>query len=229
METKKIAKLSRVNREKTKVKKKFKINWLLIFAIICLAIPTSALVWVLYTAQLETQTPQIGDRFNGDFAYEINESDLGPLKSSLQEIGGIEDITISMRVATLRIYIDVTDSLDEKRISEIAVEAYEKVNEKFPIATYFSNREGDEEGRTIITQYDLEIYVYNNMEFTDNFIYFRLVKNSASETYNVQNVGKPLDPALAERLRNAEQTSTDGQTGLESNDDVGDDEVIGDD
>ncbi len=197
---------------KTKKSGQIRINWLLVFALICVAIPSGALAWILLTAAGDSGVPALGSRFDSAFAYTLSNEDLKTIQSEISEIPGVEKVIISMPVATLRIYVDVDDNLSDAKIQEITVKVYEKLNARYPIERFFTNSHSG------IVQYDLEIYVYNNLQFDENFIYYRLVKNAVSDAESIQNVGKPLDPALAERLRNPEDI-TDGETGLEGDDD----------
>ena len=223
MDTKKIPKLNREKKPKApKRKHRFHINWLLIFAIICVAVPAGALGWVLLQAQIETTTPQLGARFEGAFSYEISKDDVKNLEQNLNSLSGVEGVKVTLNVATMRVYIDADNSLDKKRISDLTEEAYGKIDAALPIEKYFTN------GLSTI-QYDLEIYVYNDMSMEEGFIYFRLVKNAAAETYVLQNVSEALDPELAERLRNNELAESDSVVGTEDSSDVIDDEVGDDD
>jgi len=219
MKTKKKPKVKKEVQPKNK--KKFRINWLLVFALICVAIPTGALAYVLLTASMETGTPVIGERFENSFTYQLTDEDIKVIESDIKGIAGVDKVIINKRVATVRIYVDVDDSLSKGRIEEIAVEIYELIDISYPIYKYFTVHDK-------VTQYDLEIYVYNNMDFEDNFIYIRLIKNATSEEPTVQNVGEPMDPALAERLRAGEKIEDSGTTGVEANEDSGEEELDGD-
>lgn len=206
-------------KKEAKPKRKFRINWLLVFALICVAIPTGALGWILYQASLETGIPQVGTRFDGAFVYQLNDNDIQKIKNELSSISGVNKVEVFMKVATVRIYLDSEDTLNEEQIKTITLEAYEKVNALYPIAQYFTIQ-GE------ATQYDLEIYAYNNMDFEDNFIYYRLVRNAPSVVDPIpQNVGVAIDPELADRLRRNVKLDNSGTTGVEGNDDSGDEET----
>ena len=245
MDTLKIPKLSRINKENKKEKplnkpdkkaekpnkkekapkrkRKFHINWLLVFAMLCVAIPAGALGWILWSAQRETGEPQNGGRFEGDFAYVLVAEDLNKIADSLKGLDGVEKIQeINLKVATLRIYIDTVDSLSDKQITDLAEKAYKTIDGLYPISEYFTNHD-------TVAQYDLEIYIYNNFDFEDNLIYYRLVKNAPAETYVLQNVGKPLDAKLAERLRAEETISEAGVNGTEDASETDEEEIAGDD
>ena len=203
----------KIEPEKKKIKKRsqFRINWLLVFALICVAIPAGALAWVLLSAAGESNIPQLGKRFENAFAYEIKDADLKTIESEVGIVNGVDKVVVSMPVATVRVYVKVQDELKDAKIQQITVEVYEKINALYPIEKYFTNTSDG------IVQYDLEIYVYNNLEFEDNFIYYRLIKNAVSEEKSIQNVGKPLDPSLVARLRSKEDIKA-GDIGTEGDD-----------
>ena len=214
-------------RKPPKKKTGLRINWLLLFALICVSVPSLILAWILYSASLETSIPQEGKRFEGSFAFVLKKDDLKNIEKAIATINGVEDVVISRPVATVRIYIDVDDNLKEEAIKNITLEAYKKLDELYPINDYFTAH-GDRLTEIVIDQYDLEIYTYNNLSFEDNFIYYRLVKNAMSETYSIQNVSEPVDPDLAERLRNKQPLNDSGTVGEEEGDDTIEEEIIGD-
>lgn len=205
--------------KKRKRKRKFAINWFIIIAVILIGLPFGALGWILFSASTETGTPQIGERFEGDLAYLIESEQVERLEI---EIGGLTDagkINISMNVATMRIYVEVNEGVNETAAKALQLAIYNKVNEVLPIERYFTNK--DE-----VEQYDLEIYVFRDLE-KDNIIYYRLVKNASAETYIVQNVGKPLDPDFAASL--LAQIDDRGTSGTEDSSDTDDEEDVEED
>ena len=76
----------------------------------------------------------------------------------------------------------------------LALDVYETVNGVLPMETYFTFANDQK-------QYDLEINVYNDLSKEDNFIMYNVVKNSYMEAYIVHDVSTPIDPELAQDLR----------------------------
>jgi hypothetical protein len=70
---------------------------------------------------------------------------------------------------------------------------YTIVDEKIPIATYFT-RDGD------YKQYDLDIMAFTDIN-SEEIIIINLIKNGSMEEYSVQVLSRPINPELVDRLK----------------------------
>ncbi len=186
--TKKNKKLPRTKKRSNS----FKINWLLVVVIIFIGLPLGTLGWIVFSASLETGTPQLGDRFEGDLTIKLQDEDLVKIETDILALENVEEVEISMNIITARIYVKVSDTVTKEEAHVLTIAIYDLIDASFPIDIYFTHA-----GEAV--QYDLEVYTYRDLE-TDDEVFIRLIKNSASETYNIQNVGDPLDPELVDRL-----------------------------
>ena len=120
----------------------------------------------------------------------------------------------------MRIFIDTADTLSEEQVDSIVTSAYNAVNGELPISKYFTATESKK-------MYDLQINVYTTAEAspigTDGRQYKLLHKNSAEETYGIDDLAHPKDPALAAELEGltpsegeTTETETEGETSTES-------------
>ena len=170
----------------------------LIIGIIIIAIPVLIFAGILGISALQTGTPRIGSRFDGDLQPAITDNDVSALKTELSTIGSVENVEVLLAQGQLKIFIDTVDSLSEEQIDSILMSAYNKVNGKLPVGTYFT---GDESKK----MYDLQINVYTTAEASDigaaNSRQYKLLhKNSAEEQYSIDDLAHPKDPALAAEL-----------------------------
>lgn len=170
----------------------------LIAGIIIIAIPVLIFAGILGIAALQTGTPRTGSRFDGDLQPAIMDKELADLKSELSAIGSVDEVEVVLSQGQLKIYIDTNDSLTEEQIDSILMSAYNKVISKFPIGTYFT---GDDTRK----MYDLHIHVYTTANASaigdDNGRQYKLLhKNSTEETYGIDDMAHPKDPALAAEL-----------------------------
>jgi copper chaperone CopZ len=176
------------------------INWILWIGTVSIIAPFIVLAIVLLSASGATGKPQNGPRFNGDLTYPLKNEDVTKISEALKGVPGVQEASASLKVATLQVYIDTTDTLSEEEIKTLQLDLYNKINELYPVAQYFANQ-------GISKQYDLVINTYNSLD-SGTFIYFILNKNAGAEDYFQRNYAVPLDAALAEELRT--QTSGEG-------------------
>ena len=170
----------------------------LIIGIIIIAIPVLIFAGILGISALQTGTPRIGSRFDGDLQPAITDNDVSALKTELSTIGSVENVEVLLAQGQLKIFIDTVDSLSEEQIDSILMSAYNKVNGKLPVGTYFT---GDESKK----MYDLQINVYTSPNASarvdENGRQYKLLhKNSTEETYGIDDMAHPKDPALAAEL-----------------------------
>ena len=183
------------NREKKRMSRSALV---LIIGIMIIAIPVLIFAGILGISALQTGTPRIGSRFDGDLQPAITDKDVSDLKSELSAIGSVENVEVILSQGQLKIFIDTSDSLSEEQVDSILMSAYNKVNAKLPIGTYFT---GDDTKK----MYDLQINVYTTATASaigdDNGRQYKLLhKNSTEETYGIDDMAHPKDPALAAEL-----------------------------
>lgn len=134
------------------------------------------------------------------------------IKENLSTIPGVEEVTVNLKSATLRIHMNMADDENTEQLEDALNQAYDKVNEILPIETYFTN---NEDGK----MYDLEIDAYNyivdDSHPQDGWIFLQLTKTGAGQKVT-DNLTKAKDPELSENLKNpqskaAEENNEEGQ------------------
>ena len=211
-----------IKDDKVKTKKKSIAGIALIVGVVILAIPTLIFVWIIVSAAF-VSGPIEGNRFEDDLDPAITEEQISSISESLSKINVVENVEVNLTSATLRVYLDVSDSIvtdpineepatDDKgekeevktpnrdSLYEVANDAYDIVADNLPISTYF-NRTKERK------MYDLEIHVYNSLDFVDDdkFLYVILNKSSNMDDTIINVVSEPLYPDLAEQLRDDEE------------------------
>lgn len=179
-----------------KIKHKKKISksaLILIIGIVIIAIPCLVFVGILGISALQTGSPREGSRFDGDLVNEISKEDVSTIETNLDSISDVESIEVKLAQGQLKIYIDTDDSLNEKQVDKIVNEAYNIVTSKLPINTYFTKTDSAK-------MYDLQINVYTTAEDSENRQYKCLHKNSAEETYAIDDMAHPKDAKLKAEL-----------------------------
>ena len=190
--------MSEIKKEKKEKKKLSRSAIVLIVGIVIIAIPILIFVGILAKSALETGTPREGSRFDGDLDPAITEELVGQLQNDLSQLGTFDNLEVICKEGQLRIFIDTADNLSEEQIDTLLNNAYNKVNTRLPISTYFTATANKK-------MYDLQINVYTTAEAseigaTNSRQYKILHKNSFEETYEIDDVAHPKDPALAAEL-----------------------------
>jgi ABC-type Na+ efflux pump permease subunit len=186
----------------------------LIVGLIIIAIPICIFLGILGISALQTGTPREGSRFDNDLDPAITEENVAAIKSKLDAIGSVEEVEVVLAQGQLRIFIDTNDSLSEEQVDSILTSAYNSVNSITPITTYFTATESKK-------MYDLQINVYTTAEASEigaaNSRQYKLLhKNSAEETYGIDDLAHPKDASLAAELEgitpveNSETTEGEG-------------------
>ena len=101
--------------------KKNKFNVLDLFLVIgtiAIIIPTIIFAWILLSAA-NTDGPILGNRFENDLNPSITSDQISTLKTNLSKVNDIEKVEINLISATLRINLDVTDSIQGVYIDRI--------------------------------------------------------------------------------------------------------------
>lgn len=180
--------------KKLRPKQGHKLVW---FTLILIAIPVIFVAYVLLTSSIGQNRPVVGNRFHGEnLDPKITEEDLTKVQESVAKIGGVDNAVVTLKSATLRVNLDVTDSADQEAVQNITEAAYEEVNKKLPIDRYFTNREKSK-------MYDLEIsgynYIVDDSHPADGQIYVKITKTGPG--YKVVDVlSAPKDPELVEQI-----------------------------
>ena len=173
------------------LKKKNKTHRTGILFTICLILvlaPFVVLGWILFSSSMDTGTPVLGNRFEGDLDPAITKNQMN------------DNAFVTMTTATLRVYVDVADDANEETVNAKADEVYNTVASILDPAVYFTKTDSKK-------QYDLEIHVYTLPERTDaegeNFIYVIDTKTSNMAKPQKQTVSVAKDQAVADKLRQA--------------------------
>lgn len=190
---------------KTKKKKKIsKSGLIIIIGVAIILIPCIVFAAILGISALQTSSPREGSRFDNDLINEITNADVDEIQTILSGIGSVENVEVKVSEGQLKVYIDTIDTLSEEQIDSIVSDAYSKVIAKLPITTYFT--------RTASAKmYDLQINVYTTIEASENRQYKFLHKNSAEETYAIDDLAHPKDPELVAELEGTAQDTTDAE------------------
>lgn len=205
MANKKVRKQPRKVRRKKQEKLGF--NWFFWISLIVIAIPVAYFISLLVEASKESRIPILGDRIKNTVVYVINESDVVYVSETVKQLEGVESADINLIVGTLRINVDVNNEYTEEQIKDLILSIYTIVDERIPIATYFT-RDGD------YKQYDLEIMAYNDIN-SEEIIIINLIKNGSMEEYAIQVLSSAVNPELVDRLKeeqnpNKEEEPEDG-------------------
>ena len=185
------------------LKKKNKTHRTGILFTICLILvlaPFVVLGWILFSSSMDTGTPVLGNRFEGDLDPAITKNQMNDVESAVKALGGQDNAFVTMTTATLRVYVDVADDANEETVNAKADEVYNTVASILDPAVYFTKTDSKK-------QYDLEIHVYTLPERTDaegeNFIYVIDTKTSNMAEPQKQTVSVAKDQAVADKLRQA--------------------------
>ena len=175
---------------------------LLIVGCVIILVPCLIFGGILISAALGTGTPIFGDRYEGDLDPAITDEDISALETDIRALSGVENLDITLISGQLRINIDTTDALTAEKINALVQEAYTAVDNRTPIATYFTSTEDKK-------MYDLAINAYNYIDSeNEGMIYYILTKNAMMEEYDIQLVSEPLDEELASDLRGDTEPTT---------------------
>ena len=182
----------------------------LIAGIIIIAIPILIFAGILGISYLQTGTPREGSRFEGDLEPAITQENVDSLKADLSTIGSVESVEVILSQGQLKIFIDTNDNLSEEQVDSIITNAYNKVNSKLPISTYFTATSNKK-------MYDLQINVYTTAEASEigaaNPRQYKLLhKNSTEEAYQIDDLAKPKDPELAAELEGLDAAPSTTET-----------------
>lgn len=192
----------KVENTKKKKHKKPKQGHLLVWiALAVVLIPTVIIGVIVMTSTENSGSPVVGSRFSEtDLNPAISEDQIAKVQEAVQ-FDGVEGVEVNLKSATLRINLDLTDSINGNQVDyvkEIAEKAYEEVDAILPVKTYFTQKE---DGK----MYDLSINVFNYAQVSeeqpaDNWVYVCLTKTSASEQKVVDVLSEARDVETAKEV-----------------------------
>lgn len=179
---------------KNKPKQGHKLVW---FTLTIISIPCVIIGYVLLTSMGGQDQPVIGNRFQkGDLDPKITEENISAVKDSMKNIGGIEDVTVNLKSATLRVHLNMTDDANDDTCTSALHQAYDLINGILPIDQYFTNRK---DGK----MYDLEVDAYNyivdDSHPADLQSYLKLTKTGAGQQV-IDNLAFPKDQELVNQI-----------------------------
>lgn len=183
------------------IKKKRKTHSTGIIFTVCLILvlaPFVVMGWILFSSSMDTGTPVLGNRYEGDLDPAITKSQLSKVESAVKALGNQDDAFVTMKTATLRVYVDIADDANEETANAKADEVYNTVASILDPAVYFTKTDSKK-------MYDMEIHVYTIPERTDaegeNFVYVIDTKTSNMSEPAKQTVSVAKDQAVADKLR----------------------------
>jgi len=164
--------------------------------LILIAAPIAVLGWILLSSAMDTGSPVLGNRYEGDLDPAITKEQLAEVETAVGGLEGIEKASVEMVTATMRVYADVPDDWGIDAVKEKASEIYETVTGILDPAVYFTQTDGRK-------MYDIEVHVYNLAENreSDEFVYVIRNKSSSMESPISSVVSEPVDAELAQQLR----------------------------
>lgn len=183
------------------IKKKRKTHATGILFTVCLILvlaPFVVMGWILFSSSMDTGTPVLGNRYEGDLDPAITKSQLEEVETAVKGLSGQDDAFVTMKTATLRVYVDIADDANVDTANAKADEVYNTVASILDPAVYFTKTDSKK-------MYDMEIHVYTIPERTDaegeNFVYVINTKTSNMSEPAKQTVSVAKDQAVADKLR----------------------------
>ena len=168
---------------------------------ICLLLvlaPFCVLGWLLLSSYMDSSTPVLGNRYEGDLDPAITAEQMTEVETKASAVEGVQGVKVEMTTATLRVYADITDEADKDAAYAAADAVYTAVSEVLDPEVYFTQANGKK-------MYDMEVHVYNLAEDRDSdaFVYVIGTKTSSMSAMKKQLVSEPIDAKLAQDLRDA--------------------------
>lgn len=191
--TEKNKKLRNTNQKKTH--RTAVLFWVCLILVLA---PFVVLGWILFSASRDTGKPVLGNRYEGDLDPAITEKQMDQVESAVKGLSGQDDAFVTMKTATLRVYVDMPDDATEDQCNAKADEVYNTVAGILDPAVYFTKTDSEK-------MYDLEIHVYTLPERTDkdgeNFVYVIDTKTSGMTDPQKQTVSVAKNQEVADQLR----------------------------
>lgn len=198
--------MSEIKKQKQNKRKMSKSATMLVIGLLVIFIPCAIYAGILISAALQTGSPILGERFDGDLDPAITKNDISSIETKLSSIDGVEEVKVVLLSGQMRVNVNVDDALTNEQIEVIINEAYEGVTSVLSIDKYFTSNGGKR-------MYDLAINVYNLVDpEDDSMVYYILTKNAMMEEKTIQLVSEPLNPDLAADLRGENETENTTDT-----------------
>ena len=198
--------MSEIKKQKQNKRKMSKSATMLVIGLLVIFIPCAIYAGILISAALQTGSPILGERFDGDLDPAITKNDISSIETKLSSIDGVEEVKVVLLSGQMRVNVNVDDALTNEQIEVIINEAYEGVTSVLSIDKYFTSNGGKR-------MYDLAINVYNSVDpEDDSMVYYILTKNAMMEEKTIQLVSEPLNPDLAADLRGENETENTTDT-----------------
>lgn len=198
--------MSEIKKQKQNKRKMSKSATMLVIGLLVIFIPCAIYAGILISAALQTGSPILGERFDGDLDPAITKNDISSIETKLSSIDGVEEVEVVLLSGQMRVNVNVDDALTNEQIEVIIDEAYEGVTSVLSIDKYFTSNNGKR-------MYDLAINVYNLVDpEDDSMVYYILTKNAMMEEKTIQLVSEPLNPDLAADLRGENETENTTDT-----------------
>lgn len=197
--------MAKIKRTRNQINRKprqgHKLVW---FTLIIIAIPCVIVVYVLLASIGGQNKPVTGSRFSSsDLNPEITRQDISTLQSNLSAIDNVEEVTVNLLSATLRVHLNLVDDANDDTAQAALNSAYDVVNQTLPIDTYFTNTDSAK-------MYDLEIDSYNYLiddtHTSDGWTYLKLTKTGASDGPVTDNMTVAKNSDLANQLESTSQS-----------------------
>ena len=164
--------------------------------LILIAAPIAVLGWILLSSYMDTGTPVLGNRYEGDLDPAITKDQMTEVENAVKALESVENSSVNMVTATMRVYVDVPDDWGIDAVKGKADEVYNTVASVLDPAVYFTQADGKK-------MYDLEVHVYNLAADRDSDAFVYVIRNKTSSMSEPISsvVSEPLDAELAQRLR----------------------------
>ena len=164
--------------------------------LILIAAPVGVLGWILLSSMMDTGSPVLGNRYEGDLDPAITKEQMTEIENAVGALESVEKSSVQMVTATMRVYVDVPDEWGVDEVKAKAEEVYDTVASVLDPSVYFTQADGRK-------MYDLEIHVYNLAENREDESFAYVIRNKTSSMSEPISsvVSEPLDAELAQQLR----------------------------
>lgn len=183
------------NKKNKKVPNKDgKKDWSFYAIVICLVIiliPSLFVGITIFRASKGTGRPVFGHRFDNDLKPKIEKNDLKQLETNLAKIENVDKISVELKTATVRIYLNMPEVKDKEVIAKAGNQAEEILLSDLDVASYFTATESQ-------LQYDYEIYAHNTPG--EDAIIYLVNKTSRMEKAHKQYLSDPVSKEMVDEL-----------------------------
>lgn len=204
-----------VAKKKTTTKKRRrrrkKHSSLLWIGLVVAAIPCILVVYILFSALMDTGKPIFGDRYENDLNPAITEEQTNTIEYNVKLIENVENVSLSLISSTLRITIDMNDALTVEDAKSIGLKAADVVKQVLPYETYFTQY-GTRK------MYDFEIYVLDQRpsDTVTPMINVLVHKTGGIADVETQVLSESLNPEYVQQIEE-ERKAAEEAANAESN------------